>query len=358
MTTALAELPKTEKEESLANSTQRIQIPVNASAWDHLDHLTPQDRDLLLWFHQHALNEGLNWERIQAATGYQRTTMFRILKGSYETPSWAEPLQAIRQYRDRWITRSKRIDSTDFAENAITERVCSLLDYSLASGTIGLLVGESRMGKTKTAKEWIRRVGAGRAVYVEVPPIGGYRALLDEIAVGCGIKWRGRTGPELLRSIRKALAYGRILIIDEAGRALPDKTAAKAPALEVIRSIHDQTGVSIALLMTEREASDLTELRYQFEQVVGRVDLVARLNEFTRADIQPIISQFGQFSDKIIDQLFEISKQPGRLGTVVAVLKAANRIAVATGAKIKDAHVLQALKHRNKLTTSDLKRKR
>lgn len=357
MTTAALTITETAVEPSdaaLHNSTQRIHVPIRVGAWDHIHALAPEDRDLLLWWHQHALNQGMTWAVIKEETGFDRTTMFRVLKGSYVARDWSGPLRAIRDYRERWLARQDAARAgTVFVENGPARRVFSVLDYSMASGTIGFVVGESRAGKTMAAREWARRMGEGKAVFVEAPPIGGYRALLGEIARAVGVGNQRKSGPTLLYELRQAFSRGRILIVDEAGHLVPDggrDRTSRAPGLDCLRHIHDASGCPMVLLVTEKSVRELSDGAYKFEQFIGRTGLVSAIPEFAAADVAPIVAQFGQFSPAVQDALFEVACQPGRLGVVKLILQAAQRIASKEGSALGDAHVKKALAHRSTLS--------
>src|SRR5687767_3350480 len=76
-------------EASSANA--RINVPLNLSAWRSRPDAEQKE---LLWFHQHILDDAMSWGAVEEALGFERSTIFRLLKGTYQAESWHKPIQA------------------------------------------------------------------------------------------------------------------------------------------------------------------------------------------------------------------------------------------------------------------------
>jgi DNA transposition AAA+ family ATPase len=349
--TSTIELPASRATESDNGSAPReekparINVPLDLTAWKELPEPLQTD---LAWFHQYALNQRMDWDDVAAALGYDRSTVFRVLKGTYEG-SWDNIAAAIRSYKKLEAKRGAS-HAQEFAETPWTRRVFGALDYALVSNSITVIIGESRQGKSISAQEWARLNNHGRSVYVVAPAYGGARALLTAIAeaVGVGVN---NNALKIHAAVIKSFNRNRILIVDEAHRLLPGPNARNATELEVLRDIHDKTGCALALIATARFDLELKQSKYMFEQLIGRIEMPARLPKLARAaEVLPIVEQFiPRPTEGLMLACIDIANQPGRLGVLVGLLKAASRIAAKKSAKLAEVHVYAAMKLREQM---------
>ena len=321
-----------------AAAQTRINIPLNLGNWRELPEPIVSE---LAWFHQHALEENLTWKQCEAALNYSTTTIWRSLKGTY-SGDWAKVAQAIHSYRSI-VAERYAIKHAAYRETRITRLVTGGLIYAMANNSITKITGESRQGKTASAKWWRDQNNHGRTVFVTAPAYGGSRALLKEIAVTLGVN-RNTGTTNMHESILKAFNENRMLIVDEAHRLLPRSRAGDPVLLEILRDIHDRTGCGLALLTTRRFDEGIANTEYQYEQVLGRIGMPVQLpREFEWADISPIVDQYaGHLATDLKKELLRIANQPGRLGILCETLKFASRIAAkqskpVTGETIKTA---------------------
>lgn len=342
--TALARTDSSLQAEA-SSAHSRINIPLNLDNWKTLPEEVQAE---LLWFHQYLLDHRLNYKDSEEALGYDQSTVFRVLKGTY-TGSWAKIADAIRSYR-RLTEQRGNIQKNEFVENSISRMIFAGLDYALANNSVTLVVGESRMGKSAATKAWRDANNHGRSVYVEVPPYGGAKALLNEVALSVGVN-RTQSIPAMLQAILRSFNRNRILLVDEAHRLLPSDRRVNPVCLEILRHVHDKTGASLALLATERFNSELSKGHYQFEQLIGRIGMPIRLpRRIKLKDIEPIICQFiRRPGDRLMDQLLQIANDPGRLGIVVENLKVASRIATKAKENLREEHVFKAIALRRQM---------
>src|SRR5581483_8938770 len=329
---------KLQAEASSAHS--RINVPLNLDNWKTLpEHVVAE----LTWFHQHLLDNSLAWNEAAEALGYDRSTVFRVLKGTYEG-NWNKVAAAIVSYR-KLSERRGSIQKNEFVENSISRLIFAALDYALANNSITLIIGESRSGKTIGARMWGQLNNHGRAVYVTAPVIGGTKALARKISQRIGVN-RNQNLPMLIESIYRAFNKNRILIVDEAHRLLPNDTRVVNPAnIELLRDIHDETGCALALISTKRLPNGLERGAYQYEQLIGRIGMPVLVKpKIKRADIVPIIQQFVKRpTAELIDEMEKIANSPGRLGIMVETLKVASRIASKSKQTLDESHVRKAI---------------
>jgi DNA transposition AAA+ family ATPase len=328
-----------------ASAHSRINVPLNLSNWKDL----AQDiQEVLVWFHQHILDSKLNWTQAAEALGYDNTTIFRVLKGSYEG-SWKNVCGKITSYKKIVETRGT-IQQNEFVPNDISKLVAGGLDYALANNSITMIIGESRMGKTVSAIAWRNDNNHGRSVYVAAPPYGGTKMFLRRLAEAVGVN-RNQSTPALLESVCRSFNRHRILIVDEAHRLLPADHRANPVNLEILRDIHDTTHCALALIATQRVHDDLQKGQYQFEQLLGRIGMPVRLRRrIAQREFRPIVEQYLKHpSDKVMDVCNEIANHPGRLGILVETFKMASRISGKAKEKVSEEHFFKAVAIRRQM---------
>lgn len=336
----------TKTDQATASSAHsRLNIPLNLDAWKSL----PEDtRDLLTWFHQYALDQNMSLKDCGEALDYDTTTIFRILKGTYEG-SWANIAKAIESFRKIALERG-RIQQNEFVENNVSRLIHDGLNYAMANNSVTLIIGESRQGKTIAAEAWRDQNNHGRSVLVTAPPYGGTKAFLRCIAQAVGAN-KNQNAMQMMDSIYRAFNKHRILIVDEAHRLLPGDRRSNPVMIEIVRDIHDQCGNALALIATERFKSELEKGSYMFEQVLGRVGMPVRLpRKLGDKATLPILRQyFGNPSEKVVQASGEIANKMGRLGVLVETLKVASRIASKAKERMKEDHFFKAISLRQQM---------
>jgi DNA transposition AAA+ family ATPase len=332
-----------------SSAYSRINVPLNLDNWRTLPDAIKSD---VVWFHQHTLDQHMSWRDCAEALGYDQSTVFRVLKGTYEG-SWDNIARAIRSYRKLILARGQ-IQRAEFVETRIASMIFAALDYSLANNSIALITGESRQGKTVAAREWRDRNNHGRSVYVIAPAYGGTKALLRDIAAAVGVS-RNLPATQMQESIIRAFNKNRILIVDEAHRLLPGDRRSNPVNLEVLRDIHDRTDCALALIATARFETELRRGEYMYEQLIGRIGMPVRLPKQLREDdILPIVNQYiPRPSRAFLDQALAIANAPGRLGILVETFRAASRLARKKNQRLAEEHFDAALKLRRKMEGAD-----
>lgn len=330
-----------------SSAHSRINVPLNLENWKHLHDEVQSE---MMWFHQWLLDNKIGWDEAAEALGYDRSTVFRLLKGTYQAASWDKPIGAIKSFR-RIAEHRGTITTNEFRENGISRLIWAGLDYAMANNSITTIIGESRQGKTISTKAWAAANNHGRSVFVTAPPVGGTKMLLRVIAGRVGIN-KGQNMIQLAECLHRAFNKNRILIVDEAHRLMPNDTRTVNPAsIELLRDLHDQTGCALAVCATFRFSKKLESGSYQFEQFIGRVGMPIRLPENIKAaDVLPIVKQFLTPGAELMRVLTDISNHPGRLGIVTESLKVASRIAAKAGQKLADSHVLRAIEVRKQMS--------
>lgn len=328
-----------------SSAHSRINVPLNMENWRNLDEDT---QEVLTWFHQYLLDNGLNWDDATEAIGYDRSTVFRVLKGSYEG-SYANVVKAIKSFQ-RIAEQRGAIQQATVVRNGIVELICAGLDYAVANNSITTIIGESRMGKTQAALYWRDQNNHGRSVYVAAPPYGGNKMFLRRLAEAVGVN-RSQSNAQMFEATARAFNRNRILLVDEAHRLVPMDRRTASVALEMIRDIHDETGCAVALIATQRFEDELKRSGYMYEQLLGRIGMPVRLSRtIEKKDFLPIVRQYvANPSSDLVAQLYQIANTHGRLGILVQTLKVASKIASKQKEKLEECHVVKAIAVRQQM---------
>lgn len=317
-------------EASSANS--RINIPLNLQNWKDLP---AEVVEQCQWFHQYVLSQNLSYTEVEEAIEYDKSTIFRILKGTYEG-SWSNIIRAIKKYRadvaslDRLEQLRGTIQNVKFAENCVTKRIDWILDFTLARARSSLILGEGGIGKTVGIKRWGTNNNHGRSVIVECLPVGGAKGLLRQVAEKVGVN-KNLNMNQMLESVVRAFNDTRILVLDEIQHHVPTSTRANPLALEMARRIKDLSGCGLAMSGTIRVATDLKNQVALYEQILRRTGKPFFLPDtFTEADILPIAQQFFKRPSKdflavMLD--WANDREVGRLNYIVDTLTFASKIA-------------------------------
>lgn len=152
-------------------------------------------------------------------------------------------------------------------------------------GSLAILAGNSRTGKTFAVKDYCRRFPTDvdqdgkvfRVVYVEMPSYGGYRAILQAIADPLEIIYSARMNNQnLLRSILRGLEMNKVelLILDEFQDVFdPDKKRLIVDVRRLVRKILNAARLNIVCVGLE----ETYHLMARDEQITGRGGLPYRI---------------------------------------------------------------------------------
>jgi len=166
---------------------------------------------------------------------------------------------------------------------------------------------------------------------VDCPTSRGQRALLEELAIACGLS-PSRGCSELSRSIESALDTRNVVLVDEAQRLLPSTASRQGTApLDFLRRLHDHRGVTVVFLSTSVFDPDRQPqaIRAYMAQLYRRVDLPLILPDTTpRSEVYQIVESFREEPPKALLSLaHRIANMDGRVGLLFTLLGQARALA-------------------------------
>lgn len=205
---------------------------------------------------------GFSQAQIAAQLGKSPATINQYLNGKYKGDIEALN-RAVAQLIERYKTKSKEMQA-DFIPTPTAKRILELCALAHAVGDIHLLIGEAGLGKTIALKEYCARNDG--VLLLEVDPTYSPKVLLGQICQSLGVL-SARTNHAMFDAVvEKLKGSGRLLIIDEA-------ELLNTRALEILRRIHDRTGIGVVLAGMPRLRANLKGARGEFKQLYSRVGM-------------------------------------------------------------------------------------
>lgn len=164
-----------------------------------------------------------------------------------------------------------------FVPTATARKVTETVRLAHIEGEITVVYGEAGLGKTVALKQYAKE--HADAVLIEVDPGYTAKVLLEDLCSKLSVNVRGNLHELLEAVINKLQDSGRLIIIDEA-ELLPYR------ALEVLRRIHDKTGIGIVLAGMPRLIANLRGKRGEFVQLYSRIAFALNLgNRLPELDV-------------------------------------------------------------------------
>lgn len=264
---------------------------------------------------------GLSQADVARQSSVGATQLNQWLKGKYPGDN-----AAIDDSMQRWLNSTAATD-TDvtklltqkrWADTQTSNQITDKLLFAQTAGDVVVVYGGAGVGKTETARRYA--MGYSSVWHVTMSAdTASKQAALEEIAITMGMRDYPSTPAGLRRVIEARIrGTGGLLIIDEAQEL-------KKEALESVRTLHDRTGVGLALLGNEKVYSQLTGSRRQadFAQLFSRIGSRQRLIKPKKSDIKSVAQAWGITAKPVLDLLSDLGQKPGGLRSVVKTLRQA-----------------------------------
>jgi DNA transposition AAA+ family ATPase len=269
------------------------------------EHLPEDQKALVRWLHWHARNNNWTWDQLVQNVGYSSTTWSRIWRDRYryaagearagERMPIDDQVKAIARFK-KLAEEREAVKETGFIETGVWQRVEWLCRRAQVRNKIGLIWGESQIGKSTCVREYQRRNNHGRTTYCEMPPASGVQLMLRTVAEALGVPSQ-RGFDMLLKDVCQALDPSKCLIIDEIHRVFTTyQKGSVMRCLDTLRYIYDKTGCGMVLVGTptmrqELEKGEFSQYLKQLKRRAG--SLMLQLPTLPpRADLDLIAAAF------------------------------------------------------------------
>lgn len=261
---------------------------------------------------------------IARETGFSAATISQWLKDMYKGDSTAienKLMLWLSTHSQRREIRSGLPQAPEYIRTPTSDRVWAALSYAHMAGDFAIVYGGAGMGKTITCRQY-GKSNPNIWIATMTPDTASVGNCLDEIAEAVNVRNCLSSAPARLRReiCKKIAGTGGLLVIDEAQHL-------SLNALEEIRSIHDATGIGLALIGNESVYARLTGGQGRaanFAQLFSRVGKRLRVNLPLAGDIDAIAKHFKLSGSKEVSMLMDLGRRPGAMRGLVKGLRLAS----------------------------------
>lgn len=217
-----------------------------------------------------------------------------------------------------------------YVSTPTSERILMALSHTQVTGDVAVVYGGAGLGKTTAIRHYAAN-GLNVWAATMTPASASVVPALEEIAEAVGLPTNLSGAARLHRAIVKRVhASGGLLVIDEAQHL-------STLALDQVRSIHDATGVGLALVGNEQVYARLTggTRAVYLDRLFSRIGKRLRLSQSTQGDVDRLIAAWNVSGGPCRSLLMDVARKPGALRGVTKVLRLAAMRAAAAGRAIE-----------------------
>ncbi|GAB4327449.1 MAG: ATPase [Calditrichia bacterium] len=220
--------------------------------------------------------DGLSLNAVSKALGISASALSQWLSRSYKGN--VERIdEAVAGYLERQKERSASPRrELPFVMTSVAEKIHEVLRQCHLEGEMGVVFGQSGLGKTWACREYVKR--NTDTIMIEVDDRCAKKNLfIRALHRALGFDGSGRPEEMLEGIVSKLSGSGRCLIVDEAEK-LPYKT------LEAIRRLWDFTGIGIVLVGMPQLVANLRGKKGEYMQLYSRIFIPCQLESLQPED--------------------------------------------------------------------------
>lgn len=265
---------------------------------------------------------GLSQAAAAKEIGISPSALNQWLQGRY-----AGNNEEVEEKVGRWLdARDRRDDAADaivaiprWFRSPSSQKILDTLAYGQMAGDIVCIYGGPGVGKTVSLRQY-RETNPATWIATMAPDSAPVVPALEEVAEAVGLREASGGARKIARAIRRKVDGTRgLLIIDEAQHL-------SVAALEELRSIHDATGIGLALVGNESVYARLTggTRASHFAQLFSRIGSRLFISRPTIGDVRALATAWGVKGKAELDLLQQMASKPGALRGVSKVLALAS----------------------------------
>lgn len=231
----------------------------------------------------------------------------------------------------RWLDSLARRDQErslvpavpGFVQTRTANRLFTVMEGAQFGPDMGLIAGNAGVGKTMAIRAYASQ-NNNVWVITATPKKTSPSAILDDLAEQLGVQVRGsRQERAVLRQLDGSCG---LLIVDEAQHL-------GVPAIEMLRSIHDQAEIGVVLCGNAPLIGKIDGLGRTADhaQIFSRIGHRRHVNAVLQSDVCPILKEWGLDDDDVITVAKNIAQREGALRSMTKVLRNAMRLARVNG---------------------------
>lgn len=312
-------------------------------------------RETLMWFYHYVRERDLRQPAAAAllkkpggkkGETYDPNTIYKLLAGLYDPQQAAFMLKAIAAFKEI-VEAEQAAQRAPFIATHLTDRVHRYCDACISHHRIGIIYGDSQIGKTDALLEFQRQNNHGRTIYIRVPAGGYLGDFVNALGMACGISIR----LPLIRLKRRILDYIRannLLIVDELHQCFtPVERTTSYHVIEFIREIFDRCKCAVVLCATNilREMLEKSGVHRKIADQLRKRGLAPLILENVplRRDLDKFAAHYGlsPATGHALDLQKEVARAEG-LGMWITFLSAGAKMAEKRKERLTWDHVIKA----------------
>lgn len=230
--------------------------------------------------------------------------------------------------------------SKPYCETPTATAIFGLADWCQSNRRMGLLIGQSGVGKTTALSHFHAKRITAHLVTMN-PTVRSLNPALAHIASKLGSYSNGRARDNrtaIVARLRNDDMHRRgrppILLLDEA-QHLTDET------LDTLRTIYDEADIGILLCGNPEFRTRFNNARAGFGQVKSRIGMRLVLDQPTTGDVDTVCQFYGVNSEAARGVLRRVAERDGGLRKVHDTIDRAKKIA-GEGAPVSAEHLKEA----------------
>lgn len=207
----------------------------------------------------------------------------------------------------------------------------NLIDKSNEVPKMGLVYGDSGLGKTQTAVWWAVR---NDAIYVRAQNKISSHGILEKIVEELGESPSKKSTDLMKQCIAHLRLNPQIIIVDEI-----DYLTNQSKAIETLSDLHDLTGTPVVLIGMQEAKTKLGKFRHLYD----RISEVIEFKPFSNEDMDIIIEELSEI--KITNEAKEIFfEKANRFRQVIKGISVLENLAKTNGLNKIDIKQVKGLK--------------
>jgi len=238
---------------------------------------------------------GISQSQLAAEVGYSPALISQFFKGEY-TGDVKKVEAALRSWLNARMGKTEMFlpDGIFRTDSVQTVNEACFMSYNALKGGISLVYGDAGTGKTTGIRAFSEQYSF--AVVITATVCYTAKVLFAELAEKFGESPSGNIHDTYLRVRRKLKGIKKVIIVDEAEH-LPYR------ALDLLRSLQDETGCGLVLAGLERLKHNLKGRKGEYAQLWSRVSVGYKTKLATETEIAGILpSNFSKTAIKSIVQ--------------------------------------------------------
>jgi DNA transposition AAA+ family ATPase len=229
-------------------------------------------------------------------------------------PALASKIESYLNNHEAALENAVSTGHLKFAMTTASQEIFKAAQYAQREHKITVIVGVPGSGKTISAKNYQQQ--NPNSILIEIPAIVSKRTILQDIATAVKLPIYSFNRDERQISIPSAILFREIveklkgtnrLLIGDEGENL------STGCLEIIRRIHDFTGVGILLSGTKRLLDKLRGPRRELQQLYSRVGYCHEIDLLKIGDVRAILQANFPGALKFANNFLQLSKNNGRV---------------------------------------------